>query len=209
MVPTWDPYQSMEILPLPSIPLKSPAGPQTFRQYESVCGSSPRLWPHLVLLLAEQRELHVLIGRAAQLAAGRRVDGRLLLVATHADQEEEAGDDQRDGDGRDQDEQDLLPGVLRGAWWEWPEDTQPRLESRSRSSRARFPLFHHVGQQETKTLPPIFSILDFILSLQCDRGTEGPDPPPNEKRNTLSAKDCRCCKLERKANEQHTAASIS
>lgn len=67
---------------------------------------------HLVLVLVEERQFHVLAGRGGELAARGSVCGLLLLVAAHAHQEEEAGNHQRDGDAGDQDVQDLLLHVL-------------------------------------------------------------------------------------------------
>ena len=70
--------------------------------------------PHLVFVVVEEGQLHVLTGRSRELAAGGRVCGILLLVAAHAHQEEEAGDHHGDGDAGDQDVQDLLLHVLWG-----------------------------------------------------------------------------------------------
>ena len=67
---------------------------------------------HMVFLLVEQRQLHVLAGGGGQLAARGRVRRHLLLVAAQAHEEEEAGDHQREGDAGDQDVQDLLLQVL-------------------------------------------------------------------------------------------------
>ena len=67
-----------------------------------------------MFLLVEQRQLHVLAGGGGELAARRRVRVPLLLVAAHAEQEEEAGDHQREGDTGDQDVQDLLLQVVWG-----------------------------------------------------------------------------------------------
>ena len=70
--------------------------------------------PHLVFVLVEQWQLHFLTGGGCKLAARGCVCGVLLLVATHADQKEEAGNDKWDGNAGDQDVKNLLFEVL---WW--------------------------------------------------------------------------------------------
>lgn len=67
-----------------------------------------------VFLGRQERQLHFLIGTRVEVAVRRTAAaGSLVFASTRAHQEEEAGHHQGDGDSRDQDEQDLLPGALR------------------------------------------------------------------------------------------------
>lgn len=67
-----------------------------------------------LLVLGDERHLHVLAGRGHQLPPLRCRRRSLLLIPAHADQEEEARDDQGNGDARDQDVQNPHPAAVLG-----------------------------------------------------------------------------------------------
>lgn len=82
-----------------------------FRPDSDPCGT-PQV-TYLDFLGRQERQLHLLIGAGAEVAVRRGAAGSLVFTSTRAHQEEEAGHHQGDGDGWDQDEQDLLPGAFR------------------------------------------------------------------------------------------------
>lgn len=69
-----------------------------------------------LLVLADEWHLYILAGRGHQLPALGCGGRGLLLIPAHADQEEEAGDDQGDGNAGDQDVQNSHLAAVLGAW---------------------------------------------------------------------------------------------
>lgn len=67
-------------------------------------------------MLADEWHLHVLAGRGHQLPALWGGGRSLLFVAAHADEEEQASDDQGDGNAGDQDVQNPHLAAISGTW---------------------------------------------------------------------------------------------